>query len=196
MSHFNEQANEWDTDSKIEMMSLLAKRAIELLGLEQPLDIMDFGCGTGLFGLEFSAYAKTLVGVDTSPGMLEVFKRKIIAEPQIRALQIDLETENLDATFDLIISSMAFHHLNDPEKMILKFKSMLKSNGRLAIVDLYKEDGSFHSDPQKMGVKHFGFSLEDQKKWADRANMQLHSQLINSMQKDEKSYDQFLAVFS
>jgi SAM-dependent methyltransferase len=196
LSHFNEQANEWDTESKVALMGLLAKKSLDVLALDKPIDIMDFGCGTGLFGLEFAGYAKTLVGIDTSPGMLDVFNRKIGGHRQFRSLQIDLETEDLRETFDLVVSSMAFHHLNDPRSMILKFKSMLNKGGRLAIVDLYKEDGSFHSDPQQMGVKHFGFSQEEHQEWADRAHMQVRSQLINNLQKGGKSYDQFLAVFS
>lgn len=196
MSHFNDQANEWDTDSKIALMGLLAKKTADALELDKPIDILDFGCGTGLFGLEFIDYANTLVGVDTSPGMLEVFKRKIGDRCQVRSLQVDLETDDLHETFDLIVSSMTFHHLTDPQGIILKLKSMLNEGGRLAIIDLYKEGGSFHPDPQKMGVKHFGFSLEEQQHWADRAHMHLRSQLINTLQKEGKSYDQFLAVFS
>ena len=176
MSHFNEQAAEWDSPNKIKMMGLLAKKTAATLNLSQPVDIMDFGCGTGLFGLEFADYAKTLVGIDTSTGMLEIFNKKIHGESHIKSLCIDLEKEELSEKFDLIVSSMAFHHLTHPEKMILKLKKMLNHGGRIAIVDLDKEDGTFHPDPKAMGVKHFGFSKEELYGWADKAQMNIQYQ--------------------
>ena len=67
MSHFNQAANEWDSDEKTQMMVKLAARTLEHLKLNKKLDILDFGCGTGLFGLEFKEYIHTLTGIDTSP---------------------------------------------------------------------------------------------------------------------------------
>jgi SAM-dependent methyltransferase len=196
MSHFNEQANEWDTDKKIAMMDVLAKNTLKVLKIERPLDIMDFGCGTGLFGLGFVKYAKSLVGVDTSEGMLEVFKEKTTNMPQVCSIQIDLENEKLDKKFDLIVSSMTFHHLNSPIQMIQNLRSMLAPRGRLAIVDLCTEDGTFHAEPKEMGVKHFGFSDEEIESWAKNAEMNLHIEKINTMHKESGAFDQFLAVFS
>src|SRR5690606_33286381 len=65
----------------------LAYRAPELLrehviALRNPKphswNILDLGCGTGLVGQEFSAYAKHLVGIDLSPKMIEEARRKEI----------------------------------------------------------------------------------------------------------------------
>ena len=38
------------------------------------LDILDAGCGTGLSGLDFKQYARSLTGVDLSPEMLKLAK--------------------------------------------------------------------------------------------------------------------------
>ena len=91
---------------------------------------------------------------------------------------------------------MAFHHLIDPGAMILKLKGMLKSGGRLAIIDLDKEDGTFHSNPDRMGVKHFGFEKDEICSWAEKAPMKIQYQLINKIEKNDRTYSQFLAVFS
>jgi len=196
ISHFNESASQWDSESKIEMMRLLAKKTMNVLHLTEPLDIMDFGCGTGLYGLEFSAHAKTLLGVDTSPGMLEAFDKKTEGSSKISSQLIDLEKEDLDLKFDLILSSMAFHHLSQPSEMISKMKTMLKRGGRLAIVDLDEEDGTFHPDNKGMGVKHFGFNKGQLSQWASEAHMNLHHEIINSIEKEGRVYRQFLAIFS
>lgn len=195
MSHFNDQAKEWDSEEKIIMMKTLAQKTMAVLHLKEKLDIMDFGCGTGLFGLEFTDYAKSLLGIDTSEGMLEVFNKKTKGHDHIRSLLIDLENNTIKQKFDLIISSMAFHHLNHPAQMIQKLKSLLNPHGRLAIVDLDQEDGTFHPDNKKMGVKHYGFSQEKLSAWAKTENMKLSHQIINYISKNNQKYGQFLAVF-
>jgi 2-polyprenyl-3-methyl-5-hydroxy-6-metoxy-1,4-benzoquinol methylase len=195
MSHFNDKAAEWDNEGKIKMMALLADKTLEVIKPEGKLDIMDFGCGTGLFGLEMADHARSLLGIDTSSGMLEVFDKKTKGANNVSSKLIDLENESLDQKFDLIVSSMAFHHLNQPDRMLGTLKNLLKPNGKLAIVDLDEEDGSFHPDNDGMGVKHFGFSKTTLESWAQKEGMTLDHHIINKIDKNERDYGQFLAVF-
>lgn len=197
MSHFNHAANTWDSEGKIQLMNRLATNASEKLNLQKDLDILDFGCGTGLFGLEFIDYAKSITGIDTSEGMLEVFREKVKGYDHIKCIQKDLEKESLesDQKFDLIVSSMTFHHLTNPMHMIRKLSDLLKDGGQMAIVDLEKEDGTFHPNNEEMGVKHFGFSNEELRSWAAEANLQIDTCTINSVEKNERQYNQFLAIF-
>ena len=60
MDHFNKVANEWDSAEKISLMKELATKVKNSVELEFDLEILDFGCGTGLFGLEFVDHAKDL----------------------------------------------------------------------------------------------------------------------------------------
>lgn len=195
MSHFNQVANDWDNDGKVAMMQKLASEAKKALDLSGTLDIMDFGTGTGLFGLEFQEYIKTLTGIDTSQGMLDVFNKKTENFSNIKSININLEEEPLDEKYDLIISSMAFHHLKDPQKLINKLKENLKPHGKIAIVDLDKEDGTFHPDNEGMGVQHFGFTQEELKDWAKSANLEFSYTIINTIHKNDKDYHQFLALY-
>ncbi|EPZ50066.1 methyltransferase domain protein [Bacteriovorax sp. BAL6_X] len=195
MSHFNHAANTWDSEDKISLMQTLAEKTRDRLKLSSKVDLLDFGCGTGLFCLEFIDDAKSITGVDTSTGMLEVFDKKTAVYDHIKSINTDLENEELNEKFDLIISSMTFHHLNSPEKMTLKLAGMLNEGGKMAIVDLESEDGSFHPDPKGMGVKHFGFSNEEIVSWADKANLNVKIETINSRTKNGREYNQFLAVF-
>jgi predicted TPR repeat methyltransferase len=43
-----------------------------------PLDVLDLGCGTGLCGTLIRPIANTLVGVDLSPGMIEMARKREI----------------------------------------------------------------------------------------------------------------------
>lgn len=200
MSHFNSKAATWDNPEKLKSSALLAQKIIKKLNLshDKKLKIMDFGCGTGVLGLNFLDYAENLTGVDTSEGMLEVFKAKISDSSKIFVKNINLEDEvredgGFDQKFDLIITSMAFHHLTSPQKMIQKFLNLLEADGKMAIIDLETEDGTFHPNNEEMGVKHFGFSREELEAWSQR---KVDYSIINEIAKNQRVYPQFLAVIS
>lgn len=196
MDHFNKVANEWDSAEKISLMKELATKVKNSVELEFDLEILDFGCGTGLFGLEFVDHAKRLVGMDSSQAMLDVFDLKTASISTINSVCVDLQESEFKDQFDLIISSMAFHHLKDPLNVLEKLVKLLKDKGQILIVDLDKEDGSFHPDNQGMGVKHYGFSKDELQMWQDKLNLKFEWKIINKILKNEREYNQFLAVYS
>ena len=196
MSHFDHAANEWDSPEKIKLMKSLATAVKEKLNLNSQKKIIDFGCGTGLFSLEFYDQAKSIVGIDTSKEMLKVFKKKEPSGEKITTKFINLENDDTQLKADLILSSMAFHHLNKPSKVLAKLKKMLSPGGEIIIVDLEKEDGSFHPDNEGMGVKHFGFSKDELVSWAHENDMSLEIHRINSVEKNDKIFHQFMCRFN
>lgn len=197
MSHFNHVASEWDNPNKVQMMKSLAGKVSPLLGNLENKSLLDFGCGTGLFGLNFVTDKTSFTGIDTSEAMLDELKKKLTNHPsRTKTLSINLEENNLDDKFDAIVSSMAFHHLNDPLHVLRKLKDSLNQNGKIAIVDLDKEDGTFHPSNEEMGVKHNGFSKEILESWAKELNLEMDHKIINTIEKNDKRYDQFLALYS
>ncbi len=132
-------------------------------------------------------------GVDSSVEMLNVLRSKF-PEQHVQTLNIDVEKEDVSSLeYNFVISQMAFHHLQNPMAVLKKLKK--KTPVKIAIIDLDKEDGSFHPDPQGMGVRHFGFSKSEIQKWADEAGLTLqHYQIINTIHKNDNKYPQFLAV--
>ena len=107
---------------------------------------------------------------------------------------LNLEEQSIHEQFDLILSSMAFHHLKDPASMINKLKKNLRPGGVLAVIDLDKEDGSFHSDPANMGVHHFGFSEESNREWG-KDFKEVRREIINTISKNGGEYPIFLALY-
>lgn len=197
MNHFNQAANQWDTPEKIEQNKNYAEEIKSLSGKKDFSHILEVGCGTGLLGSQFVTPASSLTGVDTSEGMLDVFNKKFSSMPNVRSVKINLEKEDLDEnSFDLILSSMAFHHLTEPEAMIKKLRTKLSPAGLIAVIDLDKEDGTFHPDPIKMGVHHSGFAKEVIEKWASKNELNVQVKIINTIHKNEKQYPIFLALFS
>jgi ubiquinone/menaquinone biosynthesis C-methylase UbiE len=199
MSHFNEMANSWDTSEKREQNKIYADKIKLMLKQSHFSNVLEFGCGTGLLGANFIEKNNHFLGIDSSVGMLEVFKAKFASFPNVKYHNIDLEKNNLNINqeeFDLIVSSMAFHHLQDPQNMILKFQKMLKPNGAIAIIDLDEENGSFHPDPKKMAVHHFGFSEKVTSDWAQSFKFKNYSrEIVNTIKKESGNFPIFLAIY-
>ena len=135
----------------------IANKIKKNISLKKDMHLIDFGAGTGLLLEQILPKVKKITAIDISPSMIEVLRDKKLKNVEI--LKLDLIKESIDIKVDGIISSMTMHHIKDIEAMFKKFYSMLKSGGFIAIADLDKEDGSFHS--VDTGVEHFGFDREE-----------------------------------
>lgn len=198
MSHFNQVANSWDTPEKIRQSEVYGKKIKFFLRSNSPLKVLEIGCGTGLLGSQFIEDKNQLIGIDTSHGMLNVFNQKFQSTNNAKGLLLNLETDVLtENNFDLVISSMAFHHLKSPIDILKKVKPLLNENAKIAIIDLDQEDGSFHPDPANMGVYHFGFSSDQLNLWAKEVGLKfINRSIVNVVSKNDKTYPIFLAIFS
>ncbi len=198
MSHFNQAANTWDTPEKILLSESYGKKIKFYLPKNSPIKILEIGCGTGLLGSQFVEKDNQLVGIDTSSGMLDIFNQKFKSFGNAKGLLLNMEKENLtESGFDLVISSMAFHHLKNPVEILKKVKGLLNKNAHIAIIDLDQEDGSFHPDPINMGVYHSGFSEDNLNLWAKEAELKLvQRSIVHTVSKNAKTYPIFLAIFS
>ncbi len=200
INHFKEAAKSWDSEVAVARNRGYAQ-AVEkhLPALDRPLRFLDFGCGTGLLSEHFAVEAESLLGVDSTPEMLEVFDTRFKELAQVRSLAVNLE-ENPQGLkgqeFDVIFTAMAFHHLREPKIVLNLLKEHLSPQGRIMIVDLDKEDGSFHPDPKAMGVHHFGFSSEQWQVWAQDLDFALCTQeLIEPIEKNNRAYPVRLVVY-
>lgn len=94
------------------------------------LDILDAGCGTGLVGLDFRQYARTLVGVDLSPEMLKLAKAREIYD-DLREEELAACMCGLPERFDLIAAADVFCYIGDLAETLSAAKIALKPGGIL-----------------------------------------------------------------
>ena len=160
MSRFDAAAADWDKGDIRQMIAAkTADAVLNTLSLRPEMDMMDFGAGTGLLTYKIAPHVRSVTAVDTSQGMLDVLESKSIPEHRIRTICNDITKLPLDETFDGIISSMAMHHIENTKGFLETLADHLRPGGFIAIADLDKEDGSFHSHGNE-GVFHFGFERE------------------------------------
>jgi ubiquinone/menaquinone biosynthesis C-methylase UbiE len=123
--------------------------------------VLDYGCGTGLLSFLLSYKVGSICAADVSDGMLAQVRKKITGGniKNIEAVNFDITKDKpLSKTFDLIVSAMAMHHIEDALGVITKLEKLLKPGGWIAVADLCKEDGSFH----EAGIAlHKGFEPEE-----------------------------------
>lgn len=162
MDNFEEKAKNWDTPARVEMASAIADAMMKRVKLKKTHKVMDFGAGTGLISFKTAQFVNSVTAVDSSAAMLENLKQKIEESKtgNIITMQADIETvDNFNEKYDVILSSMSIHHIKDTAGALKKLFNSLKENGRIAIADLEKEDGTFHGDNN--GIFHYGFDSDE-----------------------------------
>lgn len=97
---------------------------------------LDVGTGTGNLAGKFLNKGIQMAGIDQSNEMLKQCQRK---HPQMELkLGNFLAIPYLDGQFDFIVTSYAFHHLSDDQKVLalMEMRRVLKPHGRVCITDL------------------------------------------------------------
>lgn len=141
--------------------------------------VLDLGCGTGEMCRYFvSLGAKRVVGIDISQNMLNLAKQENCEKIEYRCIPME-EIISLNEKFDMVFSSLAFHYVEDFEKLMQDISNLLKKDGTLlysqehpvaTATDLHKQmenridiDGKRYfllSDYNKIGIRKFHWNID------------------------------------
>ncbi len=168
--NFDELARSWDGEERrIARAKIVAERLLPILESRRLSRALDFGCGTGLLSFLLRDFFSSIDLLDPSRGMIEVLRGKIADDDERRRAArlppgagMRPELGDLDSAagrlgpFDVIFSMLVLHHIRDTQAALRGLRSMLAAGGALVLIDLDKEDGSYHSEPEESKV-HKGF---------------------------------------
>lgn len=156
---FDAAAATWDENPVRVKVAHDVFRALSDSGLLRPgMDVLEIGCGTGLVTLLLQPCVRSITATDGSSGMLDILNEKLrhtgchTVKTQVLNLE---ESGGIEGRYDLVVSSMTFHHIRDIPALLGRIAAIMKPGGILCIADLDKEGGKFHEDPS--GVFHNGF---------------------------------------
>jgi len=158
--YFQHKSKSWDMNSRrVKNAKSIASLILKNIPISKNMKTVDLGAGTGLLSFFIAPYVSKVVAIDNSPSMLKEFDAK--SEEfmcKTESILADIIKYDTKETYELIISSMTIHHIDDIPALFEKLYELLCDGGYIAIADLDKEDGTFHSEDT--GVCHYGFDRD------------------------------------
>jgi len=93
-TNFDEKAATWDENPlRVMLAHDVADAIIREIKPTRDMDALEYGCGTGLVTLRLQPFVKSITGVDSSQGMLEIIKEKVKNQglQNVRTQLVDFE---------------------------------------------------------------------------------------------------------
>lgn len=160
MNEFDIKAAEWDKNPMYrERSTAVVNELIKQIPVNKEMSALEYGAGTGITSFLLKNHLKEVTMMDSSIEMVRIMEGKIIKakSKNLNTLFFDLEKEEWTGRkFDLLITQMVLHHINNLDNILRKFRNIIIEGGFLAIADLYPEDGSFHG---RDFTGHKGFDI-------------------------------------
>jgi ubiquinone/menaquinone biosynthesis C-methylase UbiE len=94
--------------------------------------VLEVGCGTGLLLARLAPHAASAVGIDLSPGMLELARGRGLEVHEGSATALPFE----DASFDVVCSFKVLAHVPDIELALREVGRVLRPGG-VAVLEFY-----------------------------------------------------------
>jgi len=121
-------AQNWDAAQYAQQGRFVADLAggvFDLLAPKSGERILDLGCGDGALTAKIAAAGAEVVGVDSSPSMVEAARAL-----GLDARVVNAESLTFDAEFDAVFSNAALHWVRDQSAMLAGVHRALKPCGR------------------------------------------------------------------
>lgn len=161
MNEFDIKAATWDYDPMhISRSEAIAKEIVDSLPPQKNMKALVYGAGTGIIGFLLHDHFKEVILMDNSQEMIRITNEKISRSKvkNIRTVNFNLEDSDYkDGKFDLILTEMVLHHIDDTQLILRKFHDLINPGKYLVIADITEEDGSFHGEGF---TGHNGFNIE------------------------------------
>ncbi len=169
---FNTIAEDWDElNRKVLGDFSLADAITNYVPKTQPISV-DLGCGTGEVLGKLLEKSSQVIGVDGSPRMLELARRRF-SENEEKSAKLSLRIGELDhlplrdAEANFACINLVLHHLSEPEVAISEISRILVKGGHIFISDFVQHKAE--DMRQTYGDRWLGFSTETLEKYLQSA---------------------------
>ncbi len=173
-AYFETIAPTWD---EIRSHYIAESKVEELVGewaaLEPYNHLVDLGTGSGRMLSLLAPHAQTAIGIDLSQHMLNVARNHVhddgLKNVEFRHGDI-YDTRLPSASADLVVIHQVLHFLTDPARAIAEAGRILRSGGRLLIVDFAPHNIELMRE--KYQHRRLGIAEDDMRSWLKAAGFQ------------------------
>jgi ubiquinone/menaquinone biosynthesis C-methylase UbiE len=105
--------------------------------------VLEVACGAAHQAQAVAERVRQVVGIDLTPEMLDAGRRRLEATEVTNVLLEEgsaVTLPFLDESFDLSYSRFALHHVEDPTAVLAESSRVVRSGGRVAVIDLVSPD--------------------------------------------------------
>ena len=95
--------------------------------------ILDAGCGSGPLFAALRDRGAMVTGFDKSAGMVELARRRLGDDADLRVAELGSRLPFPDGTFDDVTASLVLHYLEDWGPALAELRRVLKPGGRLIV---------------------------------------------------------------
>jgi trans-aconitate methyltransferase len=120
----------WDAtgyDSSFSYVPALGTAVLDLLDPRPGERILDLGCGSGELTAAIAERGADVLGVDSSPEMIERARARF---PHLMLRIADGHELDLDHPVDAVFSNAALHWMTDPDAVLAAVRTVLRDGGR------------------------------------------------------------------
>ncbi|MEU6151907.1 methyltransferase domain-containing protein [Actinosynnema sp. NPDC047251] len=96
--------------------------------------VLDAGCGAGATAAALRDRGAVVAGFDRSTKMVELARRRLGDDVDLRVADIAAPLPYPDAAFDDVVASLVLHYLEDWSAPLAELRRVLKPGGRLIVV--------------------------------------------------------------
>lgn len=129
--------NTWNKRSKVyDKLKWVRKRKyldmfIDICSLQSDYKVLDVGCGTGAITTEIAPAVNSIIGIDSSPSMLDIAQNR---SDNLTYKIMDMhDLAFSDESFDLITVRMSLHHADNPLMALQEAFRVLKTGSSIVV---------------------------------------------------------------
>jgi ubiquinone/menaquinone biosynthesis C-methylase UbiE len=129
---------------RVEESDRLVELATAGLALDSESLAIDAACGPGTFTRPFASRVRRAVGVDLTPAMIEKASAEaaLAGVTNIEFIRGDIYALPFaDGVASIVVCGYAFHHMQEPASALAEMARVLRSGGRVAVVDIIAAEG-------------------------------------------------------
>jgi len=125
---------------------------------EEPVDVLDLGCGTGSLTMLLAEAGHRVHGVDLAPAMVAAARAKVAASGTTATVEVGDASDppGLAGAYDVVLTRHVLWALPDPASALSRWVRLLRPGGRLLLVEgrWWTGGGLTASDTRRLLAPH------------------------------------------